>query len=1592
MDWFWSDENLAKTDSLVEKIFNTESETSESPPSPSAKQITPEPAPPTVEERPESVGPEVASTSEALSSPSPLPDASVAAQSSLPEPIATEDKGTETPPPLEQFLCRALESDDLAGAYWWLRSQEARGSLGPLPSWLLEAVQASRWRPDENLAVASELVPITGRGEPSADLASQLLALSAALLPALTLPLVDVRHWLPTKLPLPRLSEFASLIRRFAEHGQKIRIQDLGERLPREEAESRVTQASAEARVWLEHAVNKSTSFQRGSHVWQRLVREGGPLHTVIAPAANDRRSQADEVSRQIDQWTERGYIVSLVHDLDAPSKKRRHDLIEGTALDQIVSWSYEACRLAKQWCRDVQHLRRLTNSDNWLDQQIDQLRSDLRIALPRCIEELSSHAFETEHLLAAAAHLVIRSLQQLSRLVEPGGSGILGNVASGGPVGLEGSPPWGLHHGLARRLLYLPEIDVYDDGQPAEASLPQVAGCLAKAESEQRTLVTALRGWLAKQDFRFTDFLLERLEDLPEWGAISDECHACCKTARQSLETRRDELELRIQNAVIDGVLSEGQRADLQDWLLTLDSNEVRDFSAAHRLGDEVIDELDRAYDQHCAEQREDWDTHREPLLADSDPATRMHIEQIMQAAFEQRDVRLLSECLSQLHAARAEGVAPALLSPNDGIPFFEEFLARYQQVTEAAVALFRCDRNAWESSLRSACGPEDLGEQRRSEATRALEAWNHLRPRPLRAGDPRIRSCVIPLLAFLGLEPADPQGPIEVIASGRTWTHLGAKMTDGRLAPVPQFGSLRHECYDLLCVWESPSAQSLLAVVNEAGLALRPTVLLYFGSIPLPQRVNLGRMMQRESLPIVMLDDILCVYLAGQRDARWPVFLRAALPFSAVNPYLPGSAGNVPREMFFGRKRMIAALADFTGSGSCLVYGGRQLGKSALLRRVQQLCHDPARGQYAIYEEIRNVGDPLADKPADLVWTVIRDELNAVGFFDKAVTAERPRPITDHIRKRLDADPTSRLLILLDEADSFLENDAEQNFQHVTELKNLMERTDRRVKIVFAGLHNVQRFQGIPNQPFAHLGSPLEVGTLEPAAAKALVRIPFETVGYRFSDESLVLKILSYTNYHPGLIQLFCHRLLTELHKRRANQGPPFPIDDSAVRAVYSLETQRDFRDRFNWTLRLDERYNAIIWSVIDDQLARTSRRTAVYSPAELLDLVRVYWPAAFSEMLNETFRGLLDELCGLGILLRVPDGYRLRSPNVMHLMGDREEINAKLNELEHRPAPTVGFKADSHRVLLGRTGRRSPLTYAQSRQIGRPQFGVGLIFGTRANGWDDLAVAAARLYAREDPSNAVCESVHTSQPDGKVWETWLREFLDTHRQSERLILLAHVNGPPADLEQVVRQSIEFCRRRERTERQWLRVLFCFDPAATWLWHSLPAAIRLELENSADAVTHLARWDEDAILFHLKQAAKMNLPSVSKHLLKVTGGWSMLLDEVFQRCADADDPRDAANQVAAELNADQPLATKFRVALGLETLSHAGAVIEVLRQLIGSPFEPAFLTLVLEESRDHELTAVGLLEYLLSLQVIEPCGDSYQVNAQVAQVYRSP
>jgi hypothetical protein len=1504
---------------------------------------------------------------------------------------------TESSDRQDAFLWHSVRRGDLAGAYWWCRSKQAAGQRAGFQPWLIAAVQASRWQPERDLALADDLAMIALEHTVPVDAPAQLLAAAAALLPTLTQPVFDMRHWLDANFPFPRTRELISTIRGFVDSGCKVRVQDIGSRQPREQTERALQSVVEEASHWLQQAPSHTTCFPRANHVWKVMVGHGGSLHKLLEHVVKDHRREVLVVEHELNAWNRRESIVRRLHELDGKLHKTKRGPIQASPIDQIVSWTFDACQLAQRWCDDVQYLEGIGDKANWFDQQVDELVTSIRRVLPECFHELGEQ-LDGDDAVIAAATCLHEALEQLAELFEiPASASAMPVPVDGDSVQhaslLAGIEPRGLQHALARRLWWLPEIELNEEGQPTSDALPSLAATLEREDVRSRILRDALVQWIDRGDFRFAEGMLQILEQSDKWEEAKGAVDVALDKARRSLRAEKDQAERQIRHAIVDGVLSDAMRAEDEGRLLAIDVEQVLDFSAAQRSLREVQTRIEEEYRQRLAEQQDFWDEHGDRLLKNVDVQEAAEIRAFVQQAMDRHETRVVQECLARLQEATSEGLAATVRwFQSDRSPSpkpADEFLSRYSQILKAAAEQPSRKQGGFRRLIELAAAGDDLPMQRMEEAEEAMKEWWELKRRMIEKGDPRINSCLERVLTFAGLTSIGSKMEIEWVGNGRNWAHLRAAANNREPSPVPQFGSGRRWSYDLLGLWQEPEARTLIAILQEARLALTPTLIIYFGRLTEQQRGNIGRIAHREGLSIVVLDDVLLTFLATRHDERWPALLRVALPYSAVNPYTPGAAGNVPREMFFGRDHMIRALTDMSGSGSYVVYGGRQLGKSALLRRAQREFHHPERGHYAVYEDIRMVGNALEDKPADLVWTVIRDLLNRAQFFEKETSAERPEQLIPNIRKRIDRDSRLQLIILLDEADCFLDQDSEQQFANVANLKKLMDETDGRVKVVFAGLHNVQRFEGIPNQPFAQLGRSIQIGPLEPLPAKALVTKPLEAVGYRFADDSLVLKILSYTNYHPGLIQFYCKLLLDDLRKQR-KPGPPYQIDDGAIRSIYSrAETQQAIRERFQVTLVLDPRYEAIVWSMIEDLHDRVERLAVRYSSDDLLKKSAFWWPAAFKEISKDSFRGLVDELCGLGVLSRADGGYCLRSPNLVHLVGEPQEIRDKLDELAEKPAPIVGLKADSHRQGLSNNQQhRSPFTYAQARQLATARFGVGLIFGSPALGLDDVAQAIAQLIPEHvaDATKAI-GAIDLEGESGDAVNDALREFLEANGKRERLIAHARVSGDAEQIQRAVRNALQFCQRREKSERQWLRVLLVFDSSATWTWCQLTPDVRGELETAASTVVQLQRWDRDAIQLHLRQNhERWDIESVCEQLFNTTGGWPALLYDVFKRAGQQGDPREAADQLQREWRQDAKFGASFLSNLGVQASPKAPAVKELFRQLKNESFSREFLGLLLEEMDCRDLNADNLVEFLLKMQITEYRNGALALNRQVA------
>ncbi|WP_040795458.1 AAA family ATPase [Nocardia higoensis] len=831
------------------------------------------------------------------------------------------------------------------------------------------------------------------------------------------------------------------------------------------------------------------------------------------------------------------------------------------------------------------------------------------------------------------------------------------------------------------------------------------------------------------------------------------------------------------------------------------------------------------------------------------------------------------------------------------------DDFTAFFPRVVEAATAAQAKNRRVV-TAVRSLLRAPGAIENRHLD--QGLRAWEELRETKRSGQKNEFRLLVAHVLRMIGLVPPSQSWLRDISNTQRAgFAAFEAKAAPVDRSYVPALGTQSHGRYDLTLVWHNVSPTRLLEYIPESRRT-RPNIILYFGVLDTEQRRNLRALATpgkgRGFSPLVV-DDAVIAWLSTRPEPGWRFTQRVTLPFTAFNPYTPFAGGEVPDEVFVGREVERAAIESPTGP--MFVYGGRQLGKSALLRRVERMFNDPPEvdennqkvrrtGRIAVYIDLKAaaIGEML--EPTKL-WGELAERLKSAGVTDVG-RGSSEEVVSRYIREWLAADDSNRLLLLLDEADNFLTADSRHGrntgksaeFPTLQGLKKLMESSNRRLKPVFAGLHQVQRFQDLPNTPIGHGGQEILIGPLRSQDAYDLVVDPMRALGYTFQSPDVVWRLLLYTNYQASLVQILCDALVRRMQTQQLPpSGGRIEITAQHVDAVYA---ERDVRDlivqRFRWTINLDARYRIIALVVALNSM--DAEPGASFSVSELREQCETFWEEGFArEVLPEArFVSYLDEMVGLGVLHRRDqntdsqwgeDSYGLRSPHILGLLGTRHALDRELSEaptlleLPHEYNPRM-----NRRVLGGATrisSRRSSLTdfdlaILLKRDKGVPK--VRVVTGSDALGRGRV-VEALTGAAREQNLQ-----MHLLGPGDMPADP--AEYAQLPR--DLLIDLGH--GPSHDLTGLT------------------RALGARGNGTTVIVAG-PGCLPFSPPSRAVTVVPLRRWSMEELRFW--HETPFNSPELREQLHYVTSGWPDLVEEAMEHVNNGRQPKRALELVAASL-----------------------------------------------------------------------------------------
>jgi hypothetical protein len=727
------------------------------------------------------------------------------------------------------------------------------------------------------------------------------------------------------------------------------------------------------------------------------------------------------------------------------------------------------------------------------------------------------------------------------------------------------------------------------------------------------------------------------------------------------------------------------------------------------------------------------------------------------------------------------------------------------------------------------------------------------------------------------------------------------------------PVFGSLASGGTKLLLIGPDTLPEMVVKALSpDVGV-----ILFYAGLLDHAKRHELAQGLRAKAIPALLIDEAVIAFAATRREVRARTVFECGLPYGRVEPYTT-DAGRLPPEMFFGRGEEIRLIMSKTADG-CLVYGGRQLGKSALLGHIARTEHAPEEDRIVVSREVRALGN--AEKTSE-IWAHLAEMLTPHVVKPGSRTADT---VYKDIKEWTVHKPNGRIVAMFDEADRFMDADTKDDYPELARLKKLMEETGRSFKVVFAGLHNVQRMFRQPNSPLAHLGQPICIGPLNRTAADKraaydLVVNPMRAAGFCFESHEAVEQILSWANYYPSLIQEYMKGLLATLHGtgtgkayKLGGDGPLWPI---ATDMLFSHRMfgriEHRIREKFHLTLNLDPRYALVAYTLgrLIVEGREYEARVVGLEPAALLEEASVFWPKASEIPSPAAFEALLEELFDLGVLGRatVPGTnrhrYLLGTRQVLTMLGSEEDIYHALQEIEEKdPAVTYDRAIHRRRYATGNGSglddwAHSPLTDLQTERLFHPDaHPVQIICGLETLGLGKVGVALKRISDNGrvpgGPETGLLVDVVKSPKE-------LRSIID--RKDTSSFKRSVVFFTPEDAAQTD-EVIRWAERQPSVIDHRVMPILLLD-AADRDKRDIATA-RME------QAQFLTPWGEEMVRMHLHQVEQMELDTktIRSEILRATGGVPAEVVKLIRELRRQNDPMGFVKGWRTSLNTPEGL-----------------------------------------------------------------------------------
>lgn len=571
-------------------------------------------------------------------------------------------------------------------------------------------------------------------------------------------------------------------------------------------------------------------------------------------------------------------------------------------------------------------------------------------------------------------------------------------------------------------------------------------------------------------------------------------------------------------------------------------------------------------------------------------------------------------------------------------------------------------------DKTLRAQVKPYRTANKDTRAAERLLNAW------------PKGNNDIKPdeLLSSLGFKLANVAEMDKVDGKFPSFFVKLQKASGGRVNnynhPVPAFGSLGEtDGFRIVFIFGAYDAERLVEIFHNIGDEKHTLVILDY-ALKESARRRLALLVKGKAncKIFAVLDRVVLKYLYDNYSEQTIAkqLLHIIMPFAYYQPYVAESSKPMPSELFIGRKEELKRIKDVNGVN--IVYGGRQLGKSALLMKAKKDIDKNESGDRAVYIDIkgRNYTETALKISEELVLADILEE--------KDITSDW-RKLAMSIRMRLKNanKPIHYFLLLLDEADAFLDSCKDVQYKPFDALKDIQAVGEGRFKFVVAGLRDVLRFEHEAalndNSVLPQLSS-MTVKPFKYAEAKELLEYPLSYLGFRFRDDvetdTLVSAILSHTNSFPGMLQLYCTKLIEAMKNGYAGYKeagtPPYYVSEDHIKKVLGEDNlQEEIRQKFFITLTVGSDNYYLLIAMITAYLYKNDEGICV-TPNDVLTFAKDFEIKDIAALSPEKVAALMEEMRELNVLQHNGEhGYRFTHFSFFQMMGTKAYLEQELEK---------------------------------------------------------------------------------------------------------------------------------------------------------------------------------------------------------------------------------------------------------------------------------------------------------------------------------------